>query len=288
VEPGPLIMRRRHKRVAHRVAPAPRPVLKKATPVLKAKAPDPGLLAENEAIAINREHWAGRSHKFIEAEWTAPNGHPRCVLCGQEERIDGMCSPVTKADGNTDAGNLDSPAAPIQGTASFRQRHGVHPYEALLHPPEGVSMSEIVKALIVAGLEKRAVTADVEAELAKALERKARRESGADWLSDYGHQGDQAEEARRRTTPAPSVYSSDPEDPVSKRGGEFVEFIKSAPGYDELEQRMQQQLAAALLDVARFAEATETLKAINADRQERGLRPFDTDVIKHWRPRLDD
>ncbi len=41
-------------------------------------------------------------HKFKAAEWTHPNGHPRCIHCGDEERVDAKekqlpCErPVTK------------------------------------------------------------------------------------------------------------------------------------------------------------------------------------------------
>lgn len=31
-------------------------------------------------------------HRFRAAKWTHPNGHPRCLLCGQEERIGGICN----------------------------------------------------------------------------------------------------------------------------------------------------------------------------------------------------
>lgn len=30
-------------------------------------------------------------HKFSPAKWTHPNGHPRCKICGDEERTGGMC-----------------------------------------------------------------------------------------------------------------------------------------------------------------------------------------------------
>jgi ATP-dependent DNA ligase len=36
-------------------------------------------------------------HKFKAAKYTHPNGHPRCILCGQEERIDESCEkPIEK------------------------------------------------------------------------------------------------------------------------------------------------------------------------------------------------
>jgi GNAT superfamily N-acetyltransferase len=37
-------------------------------------------------------------HKFKAAEWTHPNGHPRCFICGQEERTGGYCEPLSKSE----------------------------------------------------------------------------------------------------------------------------------------------------------------------------------------------
>jgi len=49
-------------------------------------------LKETQKINENKEKDAAKtSHKFKPAKWTHPNGHPRCIICGQEERIDGMC-----------------------------------------------------------------------------------------------------------------------------------------------------------------------------------------------------
>ena len=36
-------------------------------------------------------------HSFSAAQWTHPNGHPRCRVCGCEERVDGTC-PGLKAE----------------------------------------------------------------------------------------------------------------------------------------------------------------------------------------------
>jgi len=36
---------------------------------------------------------ARREHKFHPAEWTFKNGHPRCRICGEEERTGGVCVP---------------------------------------------------------------------------------------------------------------------------------------------------------------------------------------------------
>lgn len=63
---------------------------------------------ETELIRENRKTPAAqRPHKFRPAKWTHPNGHPRCLLCGDEERIDSgrygnMCegASVSKKDKN--------------------------------------------------------------------------------------------------------------------------------------------------------------------------------------------
>jgi len=34
---------------------------------------------------------AQKQHDFKAAKWTHPNGHPRCIVCGDEERIGGKC-----------------------------------------------------------------------------------------------------------------------------------------------------------------------------------------------------
>lgn len=50
----------------------------KETKVIRENAKDP----ENQ-----------KEHRFFTAKWTHPNGHPRCFLCGDEESMDGFCSP---------------------------------------------------------------------------------------------------------------------------------------------------------------------------------------------------
>ena len=39
-----------------------------------------------------------KAHKFQAAEWTYPNGHPRCKICGDEESMDGKCPARKTAD----------------------------------------------------------------------------------------------------------------------------------------------------------------------------------------------
>ena len=45
------------------------------------------LIRENE-----KKPEASSQHKFKAAEWTHSNGHPRCLVCGDEERIGGICN----------------------------------------------------------------------------------------------------------------------------------------------------------------------------------------------------
>lgn len=48
---------------------------------------------ETETIRENRKKSSSqRPHKFKAASWTHPNGHPRCLLCGMEERVGGICA----------------------------------------------------------------------------------------------------------------------------------------------------------------------------------------------------
>ena len=37
-------------------------------------------------------------HKFKAAKYTHPNGHPRCIICGDEETEDGVCKEIKKVD----------------------------------------------------------------------------------------------------------------------------------------------------------------------------------------------
>lgn len=52
-----------------------------------------GYEQESERIRRSAERpEAAARHKFREATWTHPNGHPRCRVCGGEERIGGICN----------------------------------------------------------------------------------------------------------------------------------------------------------------------------------------------------
>jgi hypothetical protein len=53
---------------------------------------------ETELIRSHKDRW-NKPHKFKAAEWTHPNGHPRCIRCGSEEPINGKCHTTpTKAE----------------------------------------------------------------------------------------------------------------------------------------------------------------------------------------------
>jgi hypothetical protein len=70
------------------------PIIKKLTPAQqKEYDAETALIAENA-----KKPAAKRVHKFVPAKWTSKNGHPRCLVCGQEEPIGGICNKVAKAD----------------------------------------------------------------------------------------------------------------------------------------------------------------------------------------------
>jgi hypothetical protein len=84
-----------------------RPTTEKAVP--KAVRPVQKKLTEAEQADYDRETdlinenikkpEASRPHKFAPAKWTAMNGHPRCLVCGDEEPIGGICNKeATKKD----------------------------------------------------------------------------------------------------------------------------------------------------------------------------------------------
>lgn len=52
-------------------------------------------LEETERIRERAKEIEGKAHAFEAAEWTHPNGHPRCRLCGREEPISGRCDGET-------------------------------------------------------------------------------------------------------------------------------------------------------------------------------------------------
>jgi len=65
------------------------------------------LIAEN-----GKKAEAQRAHKFRPAKWTHKNGHPRCLLCGDEEPLGGVCgkgAPVKKGPESTAAFDIAKP-----------------------------------------------------------------------------------------------------------------------------------------------------------------------------------
>lgn len=64
------------------------------------------LTYEEETEQINENKKTAKyPHKFKKAKWTYPNGHPRCLICGQEEPASGICEkPKGANDSSTAAG----------------------------------------------------------------------------------------------------------------------------------------------------------------------------------------
>jgi 8-oxo-dGTP pyrophosphatase MutT (NUDIX family) len=57
-----------------------------------------GYEEETEKIRENKKLPAAHvSHEFKAARWTFPNGHPRCIVCGQEEPVSGTCEALDKS-----------------------------------------------------------------------------------------------------------------------------------------------------------------------------------------------
>lgn len=60
--------------------------------IRKKRKRNPAFEAESARIRLNQKLPANqRPHKFKAAEWTFPNGHPRCIRCGDEEMVGGIC-----------------------------------------------------------------------------------------------------------------------------------------------------------------------------------------------------
>lgn len=65
--------------------------------VAKKKA-NPAYEKETALIRENKKKpEAKKKHDFKPAKWTFPNGHPRCLLCGAEEIIGGVCNKTPTA-----------------------------------------------------------------------------------------------------------------------------------------------------------------------------------------------
>jgi len=66
---------------------------KESAEVVKVRKSSITFEEESEIIRENQKKpEAQKPHKFQAAQWTHKNGHPRCLLCGEEESVDGMCS----------------------------------------------------------------------------------------------------------------------------------------------------------------------------------------------------
>jgi hypothetical protein len=94
----------------------------KALPLTGEESGDPKITYEDETEAIRKSAASPEAqvpHDFVPAEWTHPNGHPRCRICGAEERIGGVC------DGNmvpTQPGAV-APSRPKE-VDEVEQKHG--------------------------------------------------------------------------------------------------------------------------------------------------------------------
>jgi len=68
---------------------------------------------ESERIRRNAEQ-AKFPHPFMPAKWTHKNGHPRCLICGDEETLDGICRKFEKA-----SITLGRPFTPLKSAGGY-------------------------------------------------------------------------------------------------------------------------------------------------------------------------
>ncbi len=95
---------------------------------------------ESERIKENKNSPAAqKKHKFQPAEWTHPNGHPRCLLCGDEERTGGMCEPVSKSElSKGQNGDWEKEGYKINGThTELNDDEGFGNFHVHAHAPDG-------------------------------------------------------------------------------------------------------------------------------------------------------
>ena len=86
---------------------------------------------ESEVIKLNKEKpEAKKQHKFKAANWTHPNGHPRCIICGDEEGIGGICDAVDKSEIIV---KLNNPSYHIQ---DLNKAEGDAPSQPTVQPPK--------------------------------------------------------------------------------------------------------------------------------------------------------
>ena len=58
----------------------------------KRRKQHPDYERETAKIRENKKKYGDKVHKFVEADWTHPNGHPRCMMCGDEKPISAECN----------------------------------------------------------------------------------------------------------------------------------------------------------------------------------------------------
>jgi len=105
---------------------------------LSRKQPE-GYVRETEQInAVKSQHQ--QRHKFQPAKWTHPNGHPRCRLCGHEERVGGFCEP--QLDLAKPSIGYYPPSQPKQEP----EKHTIQP------PPQDDATVATVAAVLASGL----------------------------------------------------------------------------------------------------------------------------------------
>lgn len=71
----------------------------------KALTPAEKASFEAESAVIRESAKSAKSkgvHKFEPAKWTHPNGHPRCIICGDEEPVGGICNKPNSPGGGPD------------------------------------------------------------------------------------------------------------------------------------------------------------------------------------------
>lgn len=56
-------------------------------------AEESGIIRANGRLPVARA-----SHRFLAARWTHKNGHPRCLACGMEEPVGGVCEGLARRD----------------------------------------------------------------------------------------------------------------------------------------------------------------------------------------------
>jgi hypothetical protein len=119
-----------------------------------------------------------------------------------------------------------------------------------------------------------------------------KRNDNTPWLEDYKRSGQAAEAERQaRTTTAPAVDAvAEPAQPAWQRQHKALmaqlEALTKQLNDPAFVAGFQTLMRSRVLAVAKHAEAVQTLEGVNHDRIERGLAPFEFDVIRAWKPRI--